>query len=51
MFTVYRWDAAGDRWIAERTFPTSGLAYRYARDLETVGTAVRTIVRRSPPMK
>jgi len=46
MFTVYRWDAAGDRWVSERTFAGSDSAYRYASALETRGPAIRCIVRR-----
>ena len=46
MFTVYRWDAAADRWVPERTGMDQRTANRWAMQLETRGTAVRCIVRR-----
>ncbi|MCR6687095.1 hypothetical protein [Pseudoxanthomonas sp.] len=46
MFTVYRFDASADEWVQERAGLDRATAYRWARQLETAGTAVRTIVRR-----
>lgn len=44
MYTVYYWDAAVERWVAEQSFRDLSAAYRWAAQFE--GRRLRTCVHR-----